>query len=300
MGIRYFSLADGRKLAYARIGDPTDCPIVFFHGAPGSAAGLPAAVGRHFPGQLIIAPERPGYGESDPAPGAGILAVADDVVSLLDTLQVERCALAGYSGGSAHALGCAKLLAERVSEVALYSPIAPLEEKSLAEEMMPSLRELFDSAADDPASLVEQLTDSLPDVEELLERFLASMSETDRSLACKPAIREALIAGFERAFMQGFDGWGWDFHRLANSWGFSPADIEAPVCINHGRDDRNTPQVMARYLHEVLPHSVLRLHSGKGHLFSFDDDFVEVSGRNVTAAAEYPQFPTRPWHGCRG
>ena len=61
-------LSDGRRLAYAEYGAVTGVPVFLFHGLPGSrlAWGLlpndPLS-----PDLRIVAPDRPGYGGSDPS-----------------------------------------------------------------------------------------------------------------------------------------------------------------------------------------------------------------------------------------
>jgi RNA polymerase sigma-70 factor (ECF subfamily) len=62
-------LADGRRLAYAEYGSAAGEPIFLFHGLPGSRLSWGLLPGEPIPAGLrVIAPDRPGYGRSDPKP----------------------------------------------------------------------------------------------------------------------------------------------------------------------------------------------------------------------------------------
>lgn len=93
-------LSDERRLAYAEYGEPTDAPGFLFHGLPGSRLAWGLLLGNLIPtGVRIIAPDRPGYGCSDPQPGRSLLDWADDVTELADILEIEKFAIVGVSGG---------------------------------------------------------------------------------------------------------------------------------------------------------------------------------------------------------
>ncbi len=87
-------LSDKRRLAFAEYGDPDGAPVFLFHGLPGSRLSWGLLPDNPFPsGMRIIAPDRPGYGKSDPKPGRTQLDWANDVAELADTcheVQVAR------------------------------------------------------------------------------------------------------------------------------------------------------------------------------------------------------------------
>ena len=62
-------------------------------------------------GVFVVTHDRAGYGRSTRRPGRRIVDEVDDVVALADHLGLERFGVAGGSGGGAHALACAALLA---------------------------------------------------------------------------------------------------------------------------------------------------------------------------------------------
>ena len=76
----------------------------------------------------VLAPERPGYGESSPLNDAwSMIDWAKDVAALVDEIGVDTFAVSGYSGGGPFALGLAasSVLGSRVSQVLLRASLAP-------------------------------------------------------------------------------------------------------------------------------------------------------------------------------
>ena len=99
----------------------------------------------------LIAPDRPGFGESSFKPGRTIGAWADDVVQLADRLGLDRFALLGVSGGGPYALACAARMPDRVSRVALVGGLGPLSREELTKDMRPFNRSALRLAARSPA-----------------------------------------------------------------------------------------------------------------------------------------------------
>lgn len=95
---RSITLRDGRRLSYAEYGDPEGAPFIVLHGMPGSR--IFAAV---FDEQArrwhlrIIAPERPGSGQSSPLPGGTLIEYSEDIRQLADTLRLAHFVAVGVS-----------------------------------------------------------------------------------------------------------------------------------------------------------------------------------------------------------
>jgi pimeloyl-ACP methyl ester carboxylesterase len=56
---------------------------------------------------------------------------------------------------------------------------------------------------------------------------------------------------------------------LYQDWGFDLEEIEFPVSIYHGEQDRFAPFTFAEYLHGRMPHTTLHRYPGEGHLFLY-------------------------------
>lgn len=129
-------LADGRLRGFAEYGDPQGRPIMPFHGLPGSRLiwrrlpGDPLA-----PGLRFIAPDRPGYGNSDAEPGPTLLDWADDAAALADRLRIGRFSLLGVSGGGPGASACAWKMPQRLVRVGVVAGAAPTDAPGVLADM---------------------------------------------------------------------------------------------------------------------------------------------------------------------
>jgi len=138
------TLADGRRLAYARYGLAGGRPLFYLHGLPGSRyeCQLIDTPARNA-GIAVIAPDRPGYGLTEPRQDRSLCAWTDDVASLADQLGIDRFSVVGVSGGGPCALACAHQMPERVTALGLVASLGPVYETSLRNAMGCSARLAF-------------------------------------------------------------------------------------------------------------------------------------------------------------
>ena len=120
------ALPDGRTLSYTLHG-AAEGPLVVFLDGPGSR-GLARAASEVAAdlGIRLVAPDRPGFFSSSPAPARGIADWPADHRALLDALGVERAGIVGQSGGTPYALAAAAAMPERTTGLALIAPVGPL------------------------------------------------------------------------------------------------------------------------------------------------------------------------------
>lgn len=265
-------LSDGRALAWSECGDSGGRALFFFHGTPGSritARALHGAARAH--GVRVIAPERPGCGESDPQRGRSLLDWASDVRELADSLALERFAVAGISGGGPYAAVCAHALGSRVTRAAILSGIGLTDSADATRGMLAPNRLLLWSARRLPvlargfwALVARQLRDP--------ERAIATMAQSlptpDRAILEDAAVRAIFIADFRAALAHGSDGAFEDFRAFAHPWGFALGEIRVPVRVWHGERDRNCPVAMARHVAAAIPGCALTIDADEGHLFA--------------------------------
>jgi pimeloyl-ACP methyl ester carboxylesterase len=119
-------LPDGRALDTLMTGPVDGQALVFHHGTP-SAYPQPQMLTEHTKrlGLRVITYSRPGYGDSTRMAGRRVVDVAADTAALLDALKIERCLVAGWSGGGPHALACAARLPDRVTAALIVASAAP-------------------------------------------------------------------------------------------------------------------------------------------------------------------------------
>jgi pimeloyl-ACP methyl ester carboxylesterase len=288
------TLPDGRRLAYAEYGEPGGKPAFLFHGLPGSRLSWGLLPGDPIPtGLRIVAPDRPGYGRSDPKPHRTLLDWADDVARLADALDIRKFAIVGISGGGPGALACAWKMPERLISVSVVSSPAPTDAPGVFDGMSGTNRFFM------------KLAWRLPWLSTLNVRFLATMirhdparyidtmkfkvDDVDRDLLARPQIREMLTTDFAEALRNGAEGMVSDMDaNHGQAWGFPLGEIKTRVLLWVCELDRSVPPAMGRYLNDTVPNSKATFVAGAGHLWilvnlravlsAIMDDHVEMSG----------------------
>lgn len=264
-------LPDGRVLACLELGDPGGAPVLYFHGYLGSRleARLAARPALRV-GVRLLAPDRPGFGESCYQPGRALGSWVGDVVQLADRFALERFAVVGVSGGGPYALACGARMAARLRGVGLVGAIGPLGGIRSTRGMATLNRVALALAAGMPpaARLGVELAGLW--VRRWPERFLALMlagaPEVDRAVFDDADWRAIFNANTKEALRQGGRGAAWELALLARPWDFQLKDVRVPVRIWHGLADNIVPPAMARRLVAGLPRSEARYLPGEGHL----------------------------------
>jgi pimeloyl-ACP methyl ester carboxylesterase len=98
-------------------------PLVLVHGL-GRREHFAAQVERFAPARRVVAPDLPGFGDSDaPEREYSIAAFAEDIAWLCTVLGLDRAVVAGHSMGGAVAVEVAARRPELVSGIVLIDPI---------------------------------------------------------------------------------------------------------------------------------------------------------------------------------
>lgn len=265
----YVLLPGGRRIGFTEYGQSFAEPVLYCHGFPSSRleARLLVAASEGL-NVRVIAPDRPGYGSSDPSPGRTVGDFADDVVAVLNHLNLDRVGILGVSGGGPYALSFVSRYPERVSRVALVGALGPPSAVLACREgFVPLVRPLWGVARRRP----------------LLLSFLAGLGVRalywrgrfgiGRRLACPadeevladPAVTAILRQAQREGLRQGGAGAAQDLILYVNSWNFPLQAHNVPMSIWHGEADRVVPVEMARQLAQDLPLAELHIVAGEGH-----------------------------------
>jgi pimeloyl-ACP methyl ester carboxylesterase len=265
-------LRDGRALAFAEYGDARGCPLVFFHGTPGSrltASLLDEPARRR--SVRVIAPERPGFGRSDLKPGRTLLDWSDDVIELATSLGLERFAVAGISGGGPYVAVCAYRIPERLTRAAILSGIGPVDLPGATDGMLFFNRLSLVLARNLPPLLravsAATLRSFRRDPERAFRRMVAGLPAPDRELLADPDFRGTFVADFQAATERSTRGMADEFALFSRPWGFRLEDVRTRVHLWHGELDRNCPVAMGRAVARALPDCVATFVPDAGHLF---------------------------------
>jgi pimeloyl-ACP methyl ester carboxylesterase len=280
-------LADGRILEFRVSGPPDGLPLVFHHGTPGTrpSRGLERAV--HERGLRLVTISRPGYGGSTRRPGRAVVDVVADTAAVLRSIGASRCLIAGWSGGGPHALACAARLPGVIGAL-IIAGLAPADSLDFLAGMSPDNRDEWTAAFHGEAELrayVEPVAPALmaepsddPEPGDELpaadtagdERPAADVAGDELPAADVAALTgefaEDLTAANRDGLRLGVDGWVDDELAFTKPWGFDPAEIDLPVTIWHGTEDRNVPFPHGRRLADHVRNASLHPADGEGHL----------------------------------
>jgi pimeloyl-ACP methyl ester carboxylesterase len=262
----------GRRIAYAEHGDPTGAPVLFCHGWMASRLtrhpddALTASLGVR-----LICVDRAGIGRSDPDPAKTLLSSAADLAAVADALGLERFAVLGHSGGGGYALACAHALTERVRAVAVASGFAPFDRPDAYAGMTSRMRGYARLLRAAPW-LAGPLLRSTPkrfrrDPDKAFDQQFGELCESDAAALRDPAARANLLAAATEAMAAGHAGVAAESLLLfVRPWGFSPADVRAPVDLWYGDADTLVPPQMGEHLARTIPNSRLHVLRGEGHM----------------------------------
>lgn len=139
----------GDRLVHYRIAGQ-GIPVVLLHESPRSSRSLIPLLdhlGQHF---LTIAPDTPGYGDSDPLPDnfPPLAAFADALALFLDAIGIQRCVLYGSHTGGSVAAEFAERYPMRVAGLILdgFAMFTDAEKQDMVENYLPPFEPAWDGA----------------------------------------------------------------------------------------------------------------------------------------------------------
>lgn len=283
------TLRDGRTLEYADLGDPAGVPVLFFHGTPatGGAAAVVADVARRH-GVRLVAPSRPGYGDSTISP-PGLAASAPDTLELADQLGLDRFAVLGTSGGGPFALGVAAVAPDRVLAVAVHGGpgvYAEVKPEVLGEDDRRALSLFAEGDVDEAMRIMTELGDAdLGGMRDLSPaEFTAAMAKMappgESWFDRHPDLRGPFEADFQRAITTSL-GYARDNLSWLGPWDVDLTAITKPVRLVYGETDQMAVVAHGEWLRERLPDSRLTVVPG-GHgdatFGAVDETFATIAG----------------------
>lgn len=121
---------DGLQVHYRYSGERASPALLLLHQTPSSSAMYETLMAQLAGEYFLLAPDTPGFGNSDPLPDAfSIAGVAQLMRGLLQTLDLQVCSVFGHHTGAAIAVQLAFDCPEVVEAVALSGPTLLTEEQ---------------------------------------------------------------------------------------------------------------------------------------------------------------------------
>lgn len=270
-------LSDGRQLSYAIYGDSDGQPLVALHGSADSrliwqlfdADACDAGV-------RLIAPDRPGFGESPYTPNRTTIDHARDVVELADHLKLERFDTISISGGMVFGLALAWAHPERVRSFTSYAGLF-LTAPGAVPEMNPVQRMIASVGLKHPAVLNPLgrvlfgpqvfLAKRAPGL--VFKMIRAARPAGDKAVLDRPEVAALMIEGAPSQFRSVPAVTAAFAAQQLPPFPFRLDEIEQPIHLwQGGQDDVHTP-AMAGHIADECPNTTLHFYE---ELATFDFD----------------------------
>ncbi len=253
------TLSDGRRMSYLEQGDPNGTPVLFIHnmlyGVSWVTASVEAATQK---GLRIIAPSRPGFGESSRNPhdiGEQLVnQTCDDIAALIDMLALPQVLVVGHAAGSIYAQRFAVRFKHRVRGLLFVSHV-------------PVWRESFLAGLPRRQRVIARTTRYAPSALPFVTRIGAALIESGREnqfidalhqdikadmrALRRPDVFDAVTTGLRHTVRNGSFGFVADCPLVLQDWSHDAEQLNVPVRVLHGQDDKVVNQ---QYIEAYLQH----------------------------------------------
>src|SRR5579875_583069 len=267
------AVGDDRQLGFAEFGDPQGRAIFWLHGTPGARRQIPteARVFAQEDNIRLIGIDRPGIGSSTPFQYDTVVAFADDLRTVADTLGIDKMAVIGLSGGGPYTLGCAAAMPDRVITVGVLGGVAPTQGAdaigggvmALGSYVAPLLERVGLPIRLAAVALIWLIR---PVAEPALYAYARISPEADRRLLVRPEFKamflDDLLNGSRKQLAAPFA----DVVVFARDWGFRLEQVKVPVRWWHGDRDHIVPFAHGQHVVSRLPDAELYHLPGESHL----------------------------------
>ena len=267
------AVGDDRQLGFAEFGDPHGRAIFWLHGTPGARRQIPAEA-RVFAADnriRLIGIDRPGIGSSTPHQYENVLAFADDLRTVADTLGIDKMIVIGLSGGGPYTLACAAAMPDRVIAAGVLGGVAPTVGPeaiggglmALGSAVAPLLRVAGLPIRIAAVGLIRLIK---PLAEPAVYLYAGVSPPGDRRLLARPEIKamflDDLLNGSRKQLAAPFA----DIVVFAKDWGFTLDAVKIPVRWWHGDKDHIVPFAHGQHVVSRLPDAELYMLPGESHL----------------------------------
>jgi 2,6-dioxo-6-phenylhexa-3-enoate hydrolase len=266
-----FVKVDGINIRYLEEG--SGVPAILLHGSSlGSSADVFRrnlhALGRH--GIRAIAVDLPGFGKSDAADGSSAAAPKTFVLRFMDALGLERAALIGHSSAGSAVVSMALAHPQRVSHVIILGT------GSLLPPLETAAGKVGGRSEAAQARLEERMVRQEPTLEDTRALLEANLFHHELITPEELALRHQNSIGrcFEQfvlrhAQAQEGGGAGGKSKDAVPLWQ-RLTELEMPLLMIYGREDRARAAERATLLHERYPQLDLHFAEGCKHMVPWD------------------------------
>jgi pimeloyl-ACP methyl ester carboxylesterase len=265
------AISGGGRLAYEQYGDPTGTPVFFCHGWPSSRtmAQLTDAAARELRVR-IISPDRPGISQSTLQPDRKLIDWPPVLQQLAEHLGIDQFRMLAISGGAPYAYVTAWAMPERVRAIAIVSGAPPIVDFSDHSGLLRLYRWMLALYRTQPR-LLQQLfrlarpIASMPQPIRFRPLILKLLRPCDAAALRDDFAFEACFESARRGWRGSSEGMLIDARVYAEPWGFKLEDVDLPVRLWHGKEDRAFAFRVAEEVARRLPNCAARYVEHEGH-----------------------------------
>ena len=279
--------ADGRRLEWIEFGNPSGAPLLFMHQDMGfirwPARAERAARQR---GMRVIVPVRAGYGRSElhrsavgaapPAPEQHLDAVANDYLSVMEYLGIQRAAVLTLGADLRYAMRLAELRPGLVTGILGCAAQLPHRDGAQYARMGKWPRFILGNARHAPGIVPFAVKAAFMLARQLgKERYFEVVnggSIADMAAFLQPEIREAILAGSEvtsSSRVSAHDAFAREALGSEQDWSGLVRHCRVPVVLMQGDQDAQAPLATIREQIAEYPQLELKLYSDAGRLVFF-------------------------------
>ncbi len=262
-----------RRLGFAEFGDPQGRAIFWLHGTPGARRQIPAEARAYAELEKIrlIGVDRPGIGSSTPHQYPNVLAFADDLRTIADTLGIDKFAVIGLSGGGPYTLAAAAAMPERVVAAGVLGGVAPyVGPDGISSGLMnlgSTVAPVFEVAGMPirlaAATLIKFIA---PVGSPVLEIYARISPEGDRRLLARPEFKAMFLDDLLNGGRKQLSAPFYDIVDFVRDWGFRLDEVKVPVRWWHGDKDHIVPFEHGAHVVSLLPDAEMTVLPGESHL----------------------------------
>ena len=266
-------LSDGGVVAFEEYGDASGTPVIFCHGWPSSRtmAQLADQPARAL-GIRIISPDRPGISDSSMHIDRKLSDWPRVAEQLVNVLEIGEFRILAISGGAPYAYATAVAMPERVRAMAVVGGAIPFSELKDFKGLLPLYRWMLALYRNQPQVLRQLFRLAQPflafrapiRLRPLLLKMLL-LRPCDAASLREDAAFEAIFESQRRAWRGSAEGVMIDAQIYAQPWGFAIEDVQVPVRLWHGMEDRAFAVRLAQEIATRFPNCKARFVPNEGH-----------------------------------
>ena len=223
-------------------------------------------------------------GDSDFQANRGFSDWPRDVVLLADAIGLKQFSVLGVSGGGGYAAVCAAKIPEKLSKVVIASGAWRIDSEAVktigfpmnlmwqvafhAPILLPPILKTMTKMMSQPPKGDFDQTSSPPN---------KIMPAADHAVMAQPsrmAINQRIMS---EVMKQGSKGPVWDMRLYVREWDFDPAELQIPLTLFHGGQDRNFPLALVQRVAKGLPRAELLTYPEDGHISTYVNHFDEIA-----------------------